>query len=275
MTRPSAQTFAHAVSRDGTEIGYWSSGHGPPLLLVHGGLGDHSRWDVLRPHLEPHVRVHAMDRRGRGASGDTEPYALARESEDVAAVVDAIAQTSGSPVDVYCSSYGGLCAFGAPQLTANIGKLALYEAWPLVEPSALAPPAGFLDRLVTLLAEDRREEATELAYRDLLGLTEDELAAIRAQPSWPSRIAVIHTGPREIETFQATIFDPAVAATITVPTLLLVGSESPGVYHEETVAAALPDARITVLDGQAHIADLLAPEVVAEPLLRFLGDTSR
>ena len=69
----------HAVSRDGTDIGYWISGEGPPLLLVHGAFGDHARWDALRPYLEPHFTVHAMDRRGRGASGDAADYAVERE----------------------------------------------------------------------------------------------------------------------------------------------------------------------------------------------------
>jgi pimeloyl-ACP methyl ester carboxylesterase len=132
MTGNDEPTLTRAISRDGTEIGYWTSGRGPPLLLVHGGLGDHTRWDVLRPHLVPHFTVHAVHLRGRGPSADAADYDLAREYEDIAAVVDAIAADSGSSVDVYCSSYGGLCTFGAVRLTSNIGKLVLYEAWPLV-----------------------------------------------------------------------------------------------------------------------------------------------
>lgn len=261
------------VSRDGTEIGYWTTGEGPPLLLIHGGLGDHTRWEVLRPHLEPHVTVHAMDRRGRGASGDGPEYSIEREYEDVAAVVEAIAEASGSLVDVYCSSYGGLCAFGAATLTSGIRRLALYEAWPLIDPSAVGPPPGLLDRLEALLADGNREAALETSYRELLKLNEEQLHEVRAQPSWPARIAAAHTIPREIRTFLKTTFDPEQARKITAPTLLLVGSESsPDVYHPETVAAALPDARIAVLEGQEHIADLLAPQLVAETLLPFLGE---
>jgi pimeloyl-ACP methyl ester carboxylesterase len=99
------------VSRDGTEIAYWTSGEGPPLVLVHGAPDDHTRWHPLLPYLESHATVHAMDRRGRGASGDAPGYHLAREFEDVAAVVDAVAEASGSAVDVYGHSFGGLCAF--------------------------------------------------------------------------------------------------------------------------------------------------------------------
>ena len=101
MPTSSQPTLSHALSRDGTEIGYFTSGVGPPLVLVHGGLGDHTRWGALRPHLEPHVTVHAMDRRGRGASGDHPGYSIEREYEDVAAVVDDIAESSGARVSVY------------------------------------------------------------------------------------------------------------------------------------------------------------------------------
>jgi pimeloyl-ACP methyl ester carboxylesterase len=265
------QALHRTVSDDGTEIGYWTSGKGPPLVLVHGGLGDHTRWDALRPHLEPYVTVHAMDRRGRGASGDSADYTIEREYEDVAAVADAVAQGSGSAVDVYCSSYGGLCAFGAVPLTTAIDRLALYEGWPPVDPEMLAPPAGFVERMKDLLAGDQREVALETAYRELVMLTEEEIDGVRAQPSWPARVAAVHTIVREEETFSASMFDPEQATEVTVPTLLLVGSESPWLPQVDTVAAALPDARVAVLEGHGHIADLLAPEAVAEPLLDFLG----
>ena len=104
-------------SRDGTEIAYWTSGEGPPLVVVHGTPADHTRWRPLLPYLEPHLTVHAMDRRGRGASGDAPDYGLAREYEDVAAVVDAVAEASGAPVDLYGHSHGGIVAFGAATLT--------------------------------------------------------------------------------------------------------------------------------------------------------------
>ncbi len=268
----SEQTLHQTVSHDGTDIGYWTSGEGPPLVLVHGGLGDHTRWDALRPHLEPHVTVHAMDRRGRGASGDSADYAIEREYEDVAAVVDTVADDTGSAVDVYCSSFGGLCAFGAAPLTTAIGRLALYEGWPPVDLGAVAAPTGFVERMEALLAADQREAALETAYRELVRLTDDEIEGVRAQPSWPARVAAVHTIVREEAAFSASEFDPEQAADITVPTLLLVGSESPWMPQADTVAAALPDARVTVLEGHGHIADLLAPGAVAEPLLDFLGE---
>ena len=265
------QRTNQVVSADGTSIGYFTSGEGPPLLLVHGSLGDHTRWDQLRPLLEPSFTVHAMDRRGRGASGDSPDYAIEREYEDVAAVIDAIAESSGSAVDVYCSSFGGLCAFGAARQTSNIRKLALYEAWPPVDPEEMAPPPGFVEKMETLLAEDDREAALELAYRGFVGVSDEQLATIREQPSWPARVAAAHTIPREERAFGGTRFRASDAENMIMPTLILIGSESP-IWGPQatTVAAALPDARISLLDGQGHAADIFAPELVAEALLPFL-----
>ena len=270
MTTTEQLRRARTTSRDNTEIGYFSSGHGPPLLLIHGGVGDHSRWDTLRTHLEPHLTVHAMDRRGRGASGDADTWSIEREYEDVAAVVDAIAVDHGRPVDVYGHSMGGNVAFGAVPLTDNLRRLVLYEAWPMVDPSAIVPPRVFVERLEALLAEGRNEAVVETLFRDAVGSTEEELEQVRAQPSWPGRIAAAPTIPREIRaTFEHT-FDPEQAAKVTVPTLLLVGAEAPDRFQPGPVLAALPDARLAELPGQEHEADIVAPELVAEQLVAFL-----
>lgn len=272
MTTTEQLRQARTVSRDGTEIGYFSSGDGPPLLLIHGGVGDHSRWDTLRPHLEAHVTVHAMDRRGRGASGETPPWSIEREYEDVAAVVDAIATEHGRPVDVYGHSMGGDVAFGAVPLTKNLRRLVLYEGWPLTDPSAIVPPRVFVERLEALLAEGRHEEVVETLFRDAVGSTEEELEQVRSQPSWPGRVAAAPTIPREIRaTFEHT-FDAEQAAAVTVPTLLLVGAEAPERFQPRPVLEALPDARIAELRGQEHEADIVAPELVAEQLIKFLGE---
>jgi pimeloyl-ACP methyl ester carboxylesterase len=261
---------ARTTSRDGTEIGHFSSGHGPPLLLIHGGVGDHSRWDTLRTHLEPHFTVNAMDRRGRGASGDADTWSIEREYEDVAAVVDAFAAEQGQPVDVYGHSMGGHVAFGAVPLTNNLRRLVLYEAWPMTDPSAIVHPRVFVERLETLLAEGRDEEVVETLFRDAVGATPEELEQVRAEPSWPGRVAAAPTIPREIRaTFEHT-FDPAQATKVTVPTLLLVGGQAPDRFQPGPVLAALPDARLAELPGQEHEADIVAPELVAEQLVGFL-----
>jgi pimeloyl-ACP methyl ester carboxylesterase len=274
MTRTDQATVTRMLSRDGTAIAYWTSGEGPPLVLVHGTTADHTRWRPLLPYLEPHATVHALDRRGRGASGDAPDYGVAREFEDVAAVVDAVAEAAGSAVDVLGHSFGGLCAFGGAALTSNIRRLVLYEGWPSPNPDQLALPPGVEARLDALLAEGDREAVLETFFREVVRMPEEEFAVYRALPAWQVRIAAAHTITRESRAEEAARFDPEQAATITVPTLMLVGGDSPDNIKAdpETVAAALPDARIVILDGQQHIAIDLIPEVFAEHVLAFLRD---
>ena len=275
MTHPHATTPSTTVSRDGTEIGYFSSGDGPPLVLVHGGLGDHTRWGALLPYLEPHFSVHAMDRRGRGASGDGPTYAPQREFEDVAAVVDAVAEASGRPVNVYAVSNGATFALGAAPLTTNIRRLALYEPG-IYDAQDMITPA-LSERLDALLAAGDADALVETFFRDALGLDDEDIATMRAQPSWHARVAAAPTLPRELRNDPADLFDASRAATVTVPTLLLEGSESPESLLADVrlVAETVPNARIEVLEGQAHSADFLAPQLVAEKLLAFLSEGPR
>ena len=263
------------TSTDGTEIAVWTSGDGPPLLLVHGTAGVHERFAPLLPYSgAAFATVHVMDRRGRGASGDAPVYALEREHEDVAAVVDAIAAASGSAVDVYGHSYGGECAFGAALLTANIRRLVLYEGWPPVSPDKLDFPREVEERLDGLVAAGDREPALELFMREVVKVSDADIRAIREQPTWPLRVGAAHTITREIRAFRADTFDAEQAGRISVPVLVLAGGDSPDEIKDdpETVVAALPDARLVVIEGQEHLADVLVPEVFAQHLLAFLRD---
>ena len=273
MSATEEAIVTRTVSRDGTKIGYWTTGAGPPLVLVHGVLGDHSRWDALRPYLEPTFTVHAMDRRGRGASGDASDYAAEREFEDVAAVVDAVAEAAGTAVAVYGHSGGASFALGAAALTANVGRLVLYE--PAVNTLDLLP-AGLLERLDALLAAGEAETVIETFCREVLHMTDEQLDVYRAQPSWTARVATAHTLPRELGIPAQEFFDAERAARVTAPTLLVEGSETPDGFKaaNKDVAAALPDAHVAVLDGQGHTADILAPQVVAERLRTFLRPTN-
>ncbi len=274
MIRTDAATLSHTTSRDGTRIGYFTNGDGPPLLLVHGGLGDHTRWGELIPYLAPHHTVHAMDRRGRGASGDGPDYSPQREFEDVAAIVDVIAEKSGSEVDVYGVSNGATFALGAATLTSNIGRLALYEPG-ITDADDLVPPE--LDRRFdALLADGDNESLVETFFREVLELGDDDIVTMRAQTSWTARVAAAPTLPRELRNTPEELFDPSRTARVTVPTLLLQGSESPESLQADVrlVAETLPDTRVVALEGQAHSADFLAPQLVAEKLLAFLRETA-
>ena len=126
-----APRMTPVTSPDGTRIAVFVSGHGRPLVVVPGTTSDHTTWRLLAPKLENSATVHAVDRRGRGASGDHPDYALDKEYADVAAVVDAAAASWGGPVDLLGHSYGGNVAFGAALRTQNLRSLALYEGWPV------------------------------------------------------------------------------------------------------------------------------------------------
>jgi pimeloyl-ACP methyl ester carboxylesterase len=208
MTGTAEATMTRVESRDGTEIAVWTSGQGPPLVLVHGAVADHTRWRPLLPHLEPQVTVHAMDRRGRGASGDTPGYAIEREFEDVAAVVDAVAAASGSATGLYGHSFGGLCAFGGATLTANIGRLVLYEGWPPADARARELPPGLGPRLDALLAEGNRDAVVETMFREVVLMPEAEITALRAQPAWPARVGAAPTIVRELRAIPQVLLDP-------------------------------------------------------------------
>lgn len=261
-----------AVSADGTTIGFYKSGDGPPLLLVHGLLGDHSRWDALCPHIEPHFTVYAMDRRGRGESGDNQDYDVAREFEDVAAVIDKIAQTHGSSIDVYGSSGGACYALGAAKLTTNLNRLVLFE--PPTATLTQFLPHDLVDRLNKLLKSGDREGLLRTAYREVVRLSEDEIGTLRAQTIWENRIAAAHTVPRELGTPPQRLFDAEQAASVTVPTLIMVGGATPEPFQASAkiVASALPDTRVIILEGQHHAAEMFAPDIIAGAILPFLKE---
>jgi pimeloyl-ACP methyl ester carboxylesterase len=266
--------MTRVVSRDGTQIAYWTSGEGPPLVVVHGTPADHTRWRPLLAYLEPHATVHAMDRRGRGASTDAPDYDLVREYEDVAAVVDAAAEASGVPVDLYGHSHGGIVAFGAATVTSKIRRLVLYEGWPVPNPEVYALPPELQDRMDALLAQGDRDAVVETMFRELELMSDEDMNAFKAAPSWPGRVAAAHTITREVHAETGARLDPELAGRITAPVLLLTGEHSsdPSKADIEAVAATLADARIVVLEGQEHVADALVPEVVVEQVLAFLRD---
>ncbi|HEX6197067.1 MAG TPA: alpha/beta hydrolase [Jiangellaceae bacterium] len=272
MTRTSEPTPNHVTSRDGTTITYWTSGRGRPLVLIHGTTADHTRWAPVLPYLQPHVTVHAVDRRGRGGSGDTEPYDIEREYEDVAAVIDDVAASSGTSVDVLGHSFGGFCACGAAQLTTNVGTLALYEGWPLPDPGTVAPSSALMERMNALIADGDREKALELFFRDGVRMPDDEFAVYRTLPAWKARVAAAHTITREA--LYIPVHDPQQSAKITVPVLMLIGQDSPFADGHLDIAAALPDARVVVLPGQQHVAMDFIPQAFAERVLAFLRDGS-
>ncbi len=256
------------VSRDGTPIAYHRRGAGPPLVLVHGaGAANPIAWTVALPVLEERLTVYAIDRRGRGESGDGATYAIEREFEDVAAVVDAI----GQPASVLGHSFGGICALEASLLTRNIEKLVLYEPG-VPQPGIPGVPDGIIERLQSLLDAGDREATWTTFMLEIAGLSPDEVSQFKSSPLWPARLASTHTLVREIRALEDYAFDPERFNARHVPTLLLLGGESSDAEKAATEALdrILPDSRIALLPGQEHVAMYTAPRLFAREVLAFL-----
>jgi pimeloyl-ACP methyl ester carboxylesterase len=258
------------TSQDGTRIAFWRSGKGPPLLLVHGMSADHTTtWRFVLPELERRFTVYAMDRRGRGGSGDAPDYDLQREAEDVAAIVDSIDE----PVNLLGHSYGGLCAIEAALLTANLRRLILYEGVPLRGAEGYEP--GFIDRLETMLQAGDTEGVLMTMLRELAAMSPEEIERMRSQSdAWAVRLGNAPTLPRESRAEERYTFAPERFINMRTPTLLLVGEASPSreLRNAEGVADALPNARVVVLPGQQHTAMYTAPDVLAREVTRFLEE---
>ena len=256
----------HVVSADGTRIGFRTSGTGPPLVMVHGGSADSSVLSKVVPLLEPHLTVHAMDRRGRGLSDDGASYDVTLEYADVAAVVDAVAKRSGQQVSLYGHSYGALCALGAARLTTRLDRLFLYE--PAFR-GVVREADGGLETLDALTASGRPDDALEHFYRNLVGMTSAEVAAMRTAPSWAARLAALPALSRELRVATTLDVDAEQLRDLDVPTWCLVGDQSTEGQRTivSAVHSALPDSRLVPLPGQAHAAQITAPELLADVLL--------
>ena len=256
-----------ALSRDGTSIAFESSGAGPPLLLVHGTTGTLRRWAPVLPMLESRFTVHAIDRRGRGASGDESPYAIEREFEDVAAVVDAI----GEPVHLLGHSFGAICALEAACRTPNLRKLVLYEP-PIPTPGHEAFEPRTLERLQALLDAGDREGLLTVFFREINGMPAAQFEQFRSSPMWQARVALAHTLPRELQAVQGYRFDPRHCRATNIPALLLLGGNSPPYFGAalELIAASLKNSRTRVLPGQTHVAMDTAPQLFADEVIAFL-----
>lgn len=207
-----------------------------------------------------------MDRRGRGESGDGPAYSLDREAEDVAVLVDSIRQ----PVNVLGHSYGALCAIKAALLTNNIRRLILYEGVPARGIDLYRP--GIIDEMQKLIDSGKTEDALVMMFREVVNMPEDEIHLLRTKPSWKRRVANANIAAREMREEQKFVFDPSVYGKITIPTLLLVGGESPSreLANAQVVASALTKSRIQILAGQQHAAMYTSPDLFVKEVIAFL-----
>jgi pimeloyl-ACP methyl ester carboxylesterase len=268
-SRPAQRSIA---SPDGTGIAIFTSGTGPPLILVHGTAADHTTFRVVGPMFAERSTVHAIDRRGRGASGDTLPYAIEREFEDVAAVAAAIATDAGQPVDVVGHSYGGRCALGAARLTDAIRRVVSYEGAP-APPDQRYGDADLLADLEALDAADRFDEVLATFMQRVVGMDDAALARYRADPVWPRRVAAAHTIPRELaaEGRSAAAGLEALGA-VRQPVLQLLGGDSRPEFGAATRAldARLADGRIETIPGAQHAAHHTHPLELVRAVAEFV-----
>jgi pimeloyl-ACP methyl ester carboxylesterase len=247
------------TSQDGTPIACWKTGEGPPLVLIHGSISDHSYWEPILPELQRHFAVYTIDRRGFGQSGDySDVYSIEQEYEDVAAVVYSI----GTPVNLMGHSYGAICALEGARLTfQNVHKLILYEP-----PINASNPPGFVERLEAMLDAGDKEGVITTFMREMLGLEPEEV------PEWQELVPFAHTLPRELRASEAYAFDAKRFDSLRIPTLCCSGDESPPFLQEgsQVVAEALPDTRIAVMSGHGHEAVETGPDLLVREVVSFL-----
>jgi pimeloyl-ACP methyl ester carboxylesterase len=264
------KTMQLVTSQDGTRIAYDKLGKGPAVILVNGALATRSSTSELAQLLATHFTVYSYDRRGRGDSADTKPYSVKRETEDIAALIDA----AGGSAYVYGKSSGACLALeAASSLGDKIKRLAIYEA-PYSEAEGAAKEwREFRSKLDELLAADRRADALTL-FMKFVGAPDEAIAEMRASAAWPDMEAMAPTLAYD----NAVVGDDRsvpveIAAKVKATTLVMDGSASLEAMPfmrptADKLAKVIPHAKRRTLEGQAHD---VSSEVLAPILLKFFN----
>jgi pimeloyl-ACP methyl ester carboxylesterase len=255
------------ISKDGTAIAFDRSGQGPTVILV-GGAFQYRAIDPptaqLAALLAEHFTVFHYDRRGRGESGDTQPYAVEREIEDLEALIN----EAGGSAFVFGMSSGGVLALDAAARGLAITKQALYELpFNSGDEQARQGAEHYTRQLRALLNEGRRGDAVALAMTTW-GAPPEAIAGMRQTPIWPLFEAVAPTLAYDDAIMGDGSAPTARLASITVPTLVMDGGASPTFMRNAAQAAAqaLPNTKRRTLEGQTHD---VAPQVLAPVLVEF------
>ncbi|MEA2545747.1 MAG: hypothetical protein QOI09_1020 [Chloroflexota bacterium] len=259
-------TTSTVTSSDGTKIAVDIAGSGPAVVLVSGGSVDRGSNAGLADALNGEFTTYNYDRRGRGDSGDTAPYAVQREIEDIEAVI----ALAGGHAHLFGSSSGAGLAFEAAAAGAPIDKLVLWEPPYNLDPAG-RPPADSVEQLDRMVAEGRRGDAATFFMVDMVRLPADFAAFAKTQPWWPGQEAIAHTLAYDARVMGDYSVPTATAGRIAVPTLILTGGAS-FPFFKPTAAAlvdAMPDARTAELPEQQHNVD---PTVLGPAMADFLRD---
>lgn len=251
------------TSKDGTTLAFDRLGSGPPVVLVCGGSVDRMADAAIAQELASDYTVLNYDRRGRGDSGDTPPYAIEREVEDVEAVIEA----AGGSANLWGSSSGAALAMIATASGAPVTKLALWEPPYFLDPDA-RPPADQVEQYETMIAEGRRGDAAEYFMAKVVGMPPEFVADARNQPWWAGQEAIAHTLAYDARIMGDYLVPTETAARVKVPTLVLAGGADMPFMREtaQALADALPDGEVRFLEGQGHNVD---PTVLAPALKDF------
>lgn len=257
--------MSEVTSRDGTRIAFERSGSGQALILVDGALCSRAFGPSpkLAPLLARHFTVYAYDRRGRGTSGDTQPYSPQRELEDLAAL---IADAGGSAFLLGLSS-GGALALEAAAAGLPVRKVFAYEPPFVNEHDQRDDGARHEMELKRLIAAGSRGGAVKYFMRDMVGAPAAMIAIMRLMPwIWRKCEAVAHTLPYDAAIMSAFRVPRERFASIRVPALVMNGSKTDARLRHAARAAAevIPGARHDELAGQTHAvkSDVLAPAAV-------------
>lgn len=259
------------TSKDGTQIAYDKSGQGPALILVDGAMTTRSSEGKaeLVNLVAPHLTVYNYDRRGRGESGDTLPYAVEREIEDIEALID----NAGGTASLYGHSSGASLALdAAAALGSKVKKLAMYEAPYNDAPEAQQRWNEYIKQLTVLLATDRRGDAVAL-FMKLVGVPDDAIAGMRHSPMFQGLESVAPTLAYDHTAIlgETAAVPTQLAASMNTPTLVMAGGASFPFMHEtaQTLVKAMPHARLRMLEGQTHE---VSPAKIAPVLIEFLAE---
>ncbi|HEX4057830.1 MAG TPA: alpha/beta hydrolase [Galbitalea sp.] len=246
-----------AKSADGTTIAYDVAGSGPPLVITGGAFNTRQSPGALVPLLAGHFTVYTWDRRGRGDSGDTPPYAVDREVEDLAAVIAA----AGGKAFAYGHSSGAILLLEAAMRAADLAAVAVYE--PPYVPGNLPAMAGVQPALDA-------GDPSVAALTFMKGANDGTPEAVTQTPWWPAMVAIAHTLPYDLALTGDGIVPIERLASIRVPTLVLSGGASPSWAADaaDAIASAVPDATRRTIQGEQHN---VAPELLAPVLIGFFS----
>lgn len=263
----------NVTSKDGTIIAYEQTGTGPVVILVAAALADRGGTTRLAKHLAEHFTVINYDRRGRGKSTDTRPYAVQREVEDIEALIDA----NGGPAFVFGSSSGSALALeAASKLGSKVKKLFMYEPPFIVDNSRPPIPSDFSSQVSELVSAGRRDDAVKLFFAKGIGIPNFAVTLMRLlMPGWSKMAGRAHTIPYDLAVLAGTQEGKPLPAKrwvdTTAPTLVVVGSKSESFFHSgaKALTEILPNAQYRSLQGQGHSAVLMAPKAIADAMEQF------